>query len=141
MHAAANLLPDALAQPVFKKAGLDRLAALRLALDAVRRGGTVSLSGVYGGAADPLNMFQMFDKQITLRMGQANVHRWLDDVLPLVSDPADPLGVLDLRTHRLPLAEAPRGYEIFQKKQDGAIKVVLDPFAAAPPAAPTEVTA
>jgi threonine dehydrogenase-like Zn-dependent dehydrogenase len=60
-------------------------------------------------------------------MGQANVRRWIDDVLPLVSDPADPLGVLDLRTHRMSLEDAPHAYEIFQKKDDGAIKVVLDP--------------
>ena len=55
-----------------------------LAIELVRRGGTISLSGVYGGAADPLNMLQMFDKQLTLRMGQANVRRWIDDILPLL---------------------------------------------------------
>lgn len=72
-------------------------------------------------------LMDMFDKQLNLRMGQANVRRWIDDVLPLVSDPADPLGVLDLRTHRMSLEDAPHGYEIFQKKDDGAVKVVLDP--------------
>ena len=69
----------------------------------------------------------MFDKQIQLRMGQANVKRWIDDLLPLVLDDDDPLGVETFATHRLPLAEAPHGYEIFQKKQDGAIKIVLKP--------------
>ena len=112
-------------------AGVDRLAALQSAIEIVRRGGTISLSGVYGGMQDPLPMLELFDKQVTLRMGQANVHRWIDDTLPLVSDPADPLGVLDLRTHRLSLEDAPHGYEIFQKKKDGAIKVVLDPSAPA----------
>ncbi|GII99952.1 threonine dehydrogenase-like Zn-dependent dehydrogenase [Sediminihabitans luteus] len=120
-------LPGAVGRPMTRAAGVDRLAALRTAIDAVRRGGTVSVAGVYGGAVDPLPMMQMFDKQLTFRMGQANVRRWIDDVLPLVSDAADPLGVLDLRTHRMALEDAPRAYEMFQKKQDGCIKVVLDP--------------
>ncbi|WP_154793971.1 zinc-dependent alcohol dehydrogenase [Occultella kanbiaonis] len=123
----AGALPDALAAPLMKKAGIDRLAALRTAISAVRRGGTLSLSGVYGGAADPLPMMEMFDKQLTVRMGQANVHRWVQALLPLVADDADPLGVLDLRTHRLPLEDAPGGYRTFQKKEDGCVKVVLDP--------------
>lgn len=127
IQAGAGLLPDALARPLFTKAGVDRLAALHTAIDVVRRGGTISLSGVYGGAQDPMPMLDLFDKQVTLRMGQANVHRWIPDVLPLVSDPADPLGVLDLRTHRISLEDAPHGYDIFQRKDDGAIKVVLDP--------------
>ena len=127
LHAGVGLLPDAVARPLFTKAGIDRLAALHSAIDIVRRGGTISLSGVYGGAQDPMPMLDLFDKQVTLRMGQANVHRWIDDVLPLVSDPADPLGVLDLRTHRLSLEDAPHGYDIFQRKKDGAIKVILDP--------------
>ena len=132
IQAGAGLLPDALARPLFTRAGVDRLAALHTAVDIVRRGGTISLSGVYGGAQDPMPMLDLFDKQVTLRMGQANVHRWVPDVLPLVSDPADPLGVLDLRTHRLSLEDAAHGYDIFQRKEDGAVKVVLDP--AAPPA-------
>jgi threonine dehydrogenase-like Zn-dependent dehydrogenase len=60
-------------------------------------------------------------------MGQANVRRWVDELMPLVTDDSDPLGTEDLATHRLPLDEGPRGYEIFQKKEDGAIKVVLKP--------------
>jgi threonine dehydrogenase-like Zn-dependent dehydrogenase len=92
----------------------------------VRRGGTISLSGVYGGAADPLPMMQMFDKQIQLRMGQANVKRWVDDIMPLLGD-EDVLGVEDFATHRIPLAEAPQAYETFQKKADGAIKYVMTP--------------
>jgi len=127
IQAGAGLLPDALSRPLFTKAGVDRLAALHTAIDVVRRGGTISLSGVYGGAQDPMPMLELFDKQVTMRMGQANVHRWIDDLLPLVSDPADPLGVLDLRTHRIALEDAAHGYDIFQRKDDGAIKVVLDP--------------
>jgi threonine dehydrogenase-like Zn-dependent dehydrogenase len=122
-----GLLPDALARPLMEKAGIDRLAALTTAISAVRRGGTVSIVGVYGGAADPLPMMEMFDKQVQLRMGQCNVRRWTDELMPLVQDPSDPLGVLDLVTHRLPLDEAAHGYDMFARKQDGCIKVVLTP--------------
>src|SRR5919108_1088213 len=124
---AAGFLPDALAQRLIEIAGVDRLSALYACIDSVRRGGTVSISGVYGGAMDPLPMMQLFDKQLQLRMGQANVRRWVDELMPLVTDDSDPLGTEDLATHRLPLDEGPRGYEIFQKKEDGAIKVVLKP--------------
>jgi threonine dehydrogenase-like Zn-dependent dehydrogenase len=123
----AGFLPDAIAQPVVQKAGIDRLAALHMAIELVRRGGTVSLSGVYGGAVSPMPLLQMFDKQITLRMGQANVKRWIDDIVPLLTEDGDPLGVDGYATHRLPLDEAPHAYEIFQKKQDGAFKVLLQP--------------
>lgn len=122
----AGLLPDAVAQPIMKKAGVDRLAALRTAIDAVRRGGTISISGVYGGAADPLPMFQLFDKQIQVRMGQANVRAWTDELLGMLVDD-DPFGVDAFATHHLPLEEAPRAYEQFQKKQDGMVKVVFKP--------------
>ena len=124
---AAGLLPDALAKPLMERAGIDRLAALHGAISAVRRGGTVSVSGVYGGMVDPMPMMEMFDKGISLRMGQCHVRRWVDDILPVVADDADVLGLESLATHRLPLEEAPHGYEIFQKKQDGCIKVVLQP--------------
>jgi threonine dehydrogenase-like Zn-dependent dehydrogenase len=106
---------------------VDRLSALRAAVAIVRRGGTVSLSGVYGGTADPLNMLQMFDKQLTLRMGQANVRRWIGEILPLLEGDGDPLGVDGFATHHLPLGEAPQAYETFQKKEDGAFKIVFQP--------------
>ena len=109
------------------KAGVDRLQALHTSIELVRRGGTVSLSGVYGGAASPMPLLTLFDKQLQLRMGQCNVRAWTDELLPLVEDVSDPLGVMDLVTHRLPLSEAPGAYEMFQKKTDGCIKVVLDP--------------
>jgi threonine dehydrogenase-like Zn-dependent dehydrogenase len=124
---AAGLLPDKLAQKAFETVGVDRLSALYTALDGVRRGGTVSLSGVYGGSASPMPLMHMFDKQIQLRMGQCNVRRWTEDLLPLVESDADPLGVMDLVTHQASLDEAPAMYEKFQKKQDGCIKVVLKP--------------
>ncbi|MFF0545728.1 alcohol dehydrogenase catalytic domain-containing protein [Nocardia thailandica] len=125
---AAAFLPDALAAKLVDTAGVDRLAALLSAVDIVRRGGTISLVGVYGGMLDPLPMRVLFDKQIQLRMGQANVKRWTDDILPLLGDD-DPLGVDDFATHHLPLAAAPDAYEMFQRKTDGAVKVVLDPWA------------
>ncbi|MFE9578078.1 zinc-dependent alcohol dehydrogenase [Nocardia sp. NPDC006044] len=123
---SAAFLPDALAEKVVGTAGIDRLAALHSAIDIVRRGGTVSLIGVYGGMLDPMPMRILFDKQIQLRMGQANVKRWVDDILPLLGDD-DPLGVETFATHRLPLDAAPEAYDIFQRKADGAIKIVLDP--------------
>jgi threonine dehydrogenase-like Zn-dependent dehydrogenase len=122
-----GLLPDPAAQKLMQTAGVDRLQALTQSIETVCRGGTISLSGVYGGTADPINMLQLFDKGVKLAMGQAHVKRWIDDLMPLLSGEDDPLGVEDLCTHRLPLDDAPHGYEIFQKKQDGAIKVVLQP--------------
>jgi threonine dehydrogenase-like Zn-dependent dehydrogenase len=122
----AAMLPSAIAAPLMKKAGIDRLAALHMAIDLVRRGGTVSVSGVYGGMLDPMPMMQLFDKQVQLRMGQANVKRWTDDILPLLTD-ADPLGVDGFATHHLRLDQAPEAYDMFQKKTDGCVKVVLSP--------------
>jgi threonine dehydrogenase-like Zn-dependent dehydrogenase len=122
----AGFLPDAVARPVIQKAGVDRLAALLAAIDIVRRGGTISVSGVYGGAADPMPLIQLFDKQIQLRMGQANVWRWVDDLLPLLTDD-DPLGVDSFATHHVPLTDAPDAYKMFQEKRDGAVKVVFQP--------------
>ena len=123
---AAGYLPSPVGRAVMRNAGMDRLAALHTAVTLVRRGGTISLSGVYGGAADPINMMVLFDKQIQLRMGQANVKRWIPDILPLLTD-GDPLGVDTFATHRLPLSAAPEAYENFQKKTDGMVKVVLRP--------------
>ena len=121
-----GLLPDAVAAPLMQNAGIDRLAALLAGIEIVRRGGTLSISGVYGGNVDPLPLLQMFDKQLTVRMGQANVKRWVDDLMPLLSDD-DPLGVDQLATHHVPLDDAPQAYATFQKKEDGAVKVVFKP--------------
>ncbi|MBL1100359.1 zinc-dependent alcohol dehydrogenase [Streptomyces coffeae] len=123
---AVGFLPRDWAVRLTAKAGVDRLAALRLAIALVRRGGTLSLSGVYGGMADPMPLMTMFDKQIQVRMGHANVRRWVDHILPLLTD-EDPLDVDGFATHRMPLDEAPRAYELFQHKEDGAIKVLLRP--------------
>jgi threonine dehydrogenase-like Zn-dependent dehydrogenase len=127
LHRVVGLLPDAVAKPMMRNVGTDRLAALYTSIDSVRRGGTVSLSGVYGGAADPMPLLQLFDKGIQVRMGQCHVRRWTDDVVPLVMNDADPLGTMDLVTHRAPLQQAPEYYDLFQRKADGCIKVVLQP--------------
>jgi threonine dehydrogenase-like Zn-dependent dehydrogenase len=121
-----GFLPDGLAEQIMERGGMDRLHAFYLAIDIVRRGGTISLIGVYGGMADPLPMLTIFDKQIQLRMGQANVKRWAPEILPLLVD-GDPLGAETFHTHAVPLSEAPQAYETFQKKQDGAVKVLLKP--------------
>ncbi len=126
-HRMVGLLPGSVAEKLMEKAGVDRLAALYAAIELVRRGGTISLAGVYGGMTDPLPMLTLFDKQIQLRMGQANVRRWVDDIFPLLASDDDPLGVDTFATHHLPLAEAPRAYEMFQHKDDGAVKVLLQP--------------
>ncbi|MFF5012762.1 zinc-dependent alcohol dehydrogenase [Streptomyces sp. NPDC001165] len=123
---ASAMLPRKLGAPLAERFSVDRLGALHLAIDLVRRGGTLSLVGVYGGTADPIPMLTLFDKQIQMRMGQANVRRWTDAIMPYLTD-EDPLGVDDFATHRLPLDEAPTAYEMFQHKQDGAIKILLQP--------------
>jgi threonine dehydrogenase-like Zn-dependent dehydrogenase len=123
----AGLLPDVAARKLIETAGIDRLSALHAAFEFVRRGGTVSVSGVYGGAISPMNLMQMFDKQVQVRMGQANVKRWIDDLLPLVTDDADPLGTESFATDHVALDDAPEAYEKFQKKQDGTFKVLIRP--------------
>lgn len=123
----ASSLPKPLARKATETFGVDRLAALETAFAVARRGGTVSISGVYGGAANPINMMQLFDKQLRLHMGQANVKRWIDELMPYVEDESDPFGLTTLATHHVPLTQAPAAYEMFQKKEDHCLKVVLDP--------------
>ncbi|GAA4477214.1 zinc-dependent alcohol dehydrogenase [Enteractinococcus fodinae] len=127
LQRATGLLPDKLGQKALENVGIDRTAALNSSIELAGRGGVVSLSGVYGGATTPLPMLSIFDKQLTITAGQCNVRNWDEDLLPYVEDPTDPLGVTDLVTHRMPLDQAPEAYEMFQKKQDGCIKVVLQP--------------
>src|SRR3954471_19279683 len=122
--AMASRLPGPLARPAIENVGIDRLAALTTAFDAVRRGGPVSISGVYGGSADPMPMMQLFDKGLTLRMGQCHVKRWTDELLDIASGGEDVLGLESLATHRVGLDQAAEMYSVFQKKQDGCLKVV-----------------
>ncbi|MBB4689166.1 zinc-dependent alcohol dehydrogenase [Amycolatopsis jiangsuensis] len=128
-HTLVGLLPQQLGQMAMQKSGIDRMSVLYAAIDSVRRGGTISLSGVYGGMVDPMPMLELFDKQIRLHMGQANVRHWLDDIMPVLTADGDPLGVEGFATHKMPLAQAPHAYEIFQKKLDGAQKILLEPSA------------
>jgi threonine dehydrogenase-like Zn-dependent dehydrogenase len=121
----AGFLPKQVAAKAIEKFGVDRMEVLNQAIDTVRRGGTLSISGVYGGQIDPIPMMQLFDKGVQIRMGQAHVKRWIDDILPFLEQDDGPLGVDDLATHRL--VQGPEAYEMFQKKEDGAIKVVLEP--------------
>ena len=124
---AVGMLPDAIARPLTDKFAIDRLAALQAAIKSVRRGGTVSVSGVYGGEIDPMPMMEMFDRGITMRLGQCHVRRWTDEIVKVLEQDDDVLGLESLATHRVSLEEAPAAYEMFQKKQDGCIKVVLKP--------------
>jgi threonine dehydrogenase-like Zn-dependent dehydrogenase len=124
---ATGLLPKAFAAKTIEKIAVDRMEVLHNAIDTVRRGGTLSISGVYGGQLDPIPLMQLFDKGLQIRMGQAHVKRWVGEIMPLLEQDDDPLGAEDLATHRLPLDRAPAAYEMFQKKEDGAIKVVLEP--------------
>ena len=127
MQTLASRTPAAIATRLMERVGSDRTSALHTAISTVRRGGTLSIVGVYGGAATPMPMMELFDKQVQVRMGQANVKAWIDEILPLVPDDSDPLGTETFATHRIPIDEAPQAYETFQKKQDGAIKVVIKP--------------
>src|SRR5215213_2869267 len=82
----------------------------------------------FGKAAQQIaGLIPDFDKQLNLRMGQANVKRWIDDILPLLTGDGDPLGVDGFATHHLPIDDAPHAYEIFQKKEDNAFKILLTP--------------
>jgi threonine dehydrogenase-like Zn-dependent dehydrogenase len=125
-HKLTALMPNALSERLMLRAGVDRLAALHTAIELVRRGGTISVIGVYGGMTDPMPMMKLFDKQIAIRMGQANVRRWVDEIMPLLGD-ADPLGVDSFATHHVPLSAASDAYRAFQEKRDGAVKVVFRP--------------
>jgi threonine dehydrogenase-like Zn-dependent dehydrogenase len=124
---AVGILPDKLAAPLSDKLAIDRLAALQAAIKSARRGGTVSVSGVYGGEKDPMPLMEMFDRGLTMRFGQCHVKRWTDEISELLQQDEDVLGLEGLATHRLPLEEAPEGYDLFQEKRDGCVKVVLKP--------------
>ena len=125
--AGAARLPKALGRKTIETVGIDRLDALHTAIHSVRRAGTLSLSGVYGGMADPMPMMEMFDKGITMRMGQCHVRHWTDELLEIASRPEDVLGLESLATHHVSLDDAPEAYKMFQEKKDGCLKVVLKP--------------
>lgn len=106
----------------------DRLTALRQAIQTCRKGGTVSIPGVYGGLLDKVPMGAAFAKGLTMRMGQTHVHRYLQPLLQRIQAGAiDPRFVI---SHRLSLEQAPNAYRTFRDKEDSCIKVVLKPHAA-----------
>jgi threonine dehydrogenase-like Zn-dependent dehydrogenase len=105
----------------------ERPAAVRQAIECVRKCGTVSIAGVYGGLADKLPLGALMNKGLTIKTGQTHVHKFVPELLANI-----PQGKLDpsfVVTHRIPLSEAPHGYHIFREKLDGCVKVVLDPAA------------
>jgi threonine dehydrogenase-like Zn-dependent dehydrogenase len=103
----------------------DRPHALREAIQTCRKGGTVSIPGVYGGVIDKLPFGAAFNKGLTLKMGQTHVHKYLRPLLEHIErGDIDPSFVI---THRLSLDEAPEGYETFKQREDNCIKVVLKP--------------
>jgi threonine dehydrogenase-like Zn-dependent dehydrogenase len=105
----------------------DRPTALRVAIQACGKGGTVSMAGVYGGFLDKMPFGAAFAKGLSFKMGQTHVHRYLHPLLERIErGEIDPSFVI---THRLSLQDAPHGYEIFKKKEDQCIKVALKPGA------------
>ncbi len=105
----------------------DRPYALRQAMRCVRKGGVLSVPGVYGGFIDKVPFGAVFNKGVTMKMGQTHVQRYMQPLLRLIEDKKiDPSFVV---THRVPLSKAPKMYETFCEKRDGCIKVVLDPAA------------
>ncbi len=105
----------------------ERPAVLRQAILACRKGGTLSIAGVYGGFSNTIPMGALMNKALTIKTGQTHVHRFIPELLDLIRNgKIDPSFVV---THRIPLSEAPRGYQMFRETRDGCIKVVLDPAA------------
>jgi len=111
--------------------------ALRQCIAAVRRGGVVSVPGVYAGFIHGFLFGDAFDKGISFKMGQTHVHAWLGELLPLIEK-----GLLtpeEIVTHYLPLADAERAYKIFEKREEACRKVILVPGAESPEAAEQQV--
>jgi threonine dehydrogenase-like Zn-dependent dehydrogenase len=106
------------------------ITALELCFSAVRRGGRVSILGVYAGPYDNFPLGQMFDKAIRVQQGQATVHRYIDELMELIA--SRKLLADDIITHRLSLDDAPHAYDIFNKKEDNCVKVVLKPWGEEP---------
>ncbi|MFD2970284.1 glutathione-dependent formaldehyde dehydrogenase, partial [Sphingobacterium bambusae] len=98
---------------------------LDMCFKAVRRMGTVSIVGVYGSPYDNFPLHRIFDKGITIKQGQAPVLNYIDKLVELVNE--NKVVLDDIITHSLPLSEAAHGYELFDKKQDDCVKVVLKP--------------
>jgi threonine dehydrogenase-like Zn-dependent dehydrogenase len=120
---ADRKLKDKLANLVHMQAG--SIAALKLCISAVRRGGVVTVVGVYGMPYDNFPLGQIFDKGITMRFGQAPVQKYIDELIGIVE--RGEIKLDDIITHQLPLDDAPHAYQIFRDKEDNCVKVVLKP--------------
>lgn len=120
---ADRTIMDKLSNIVHAQVG--SIKALKLAISAVRRGGVVTVVGVYGVPYDNFPLGQIFDKGISMRFGQAPAQKYLDELMTWVE--AGKIKLDDIITHRLPLSEAPHAYEIFNEKKDDCVKVVLQP--------------
>lgn len=120
------MLPDAIAEPMMLNAGIDRLAALHTAIDAVRRGGAISICGVYGGTMDPMPMFQLSTSRCSSGWGRPTCAPGPTSCSVVLKE-ADPWDVESFATHHLPLEDTPSAYEHFQKKEEGMVKVVFRP--------------
>ncbi|WP_374949233.1 zinc-dependent alcohol dehydrogenase [Mucilaginibacter sp.] len=101
------------------------MKVLDMAFKAVRRSGTVTIVGVYGSTYDNFPMHRIFDKGLTIRQGQAPVINYIDHLIDLVKE--EKVVLDDIISHTLPLSDVTRGYEIFDKKQEDCVKVVLKP--------------
>lgn len=120
---ADRSLMDRVASVIHMEKG--SINALKMCLSAVRRGGTVSILGVYGNPYDNFPISQIFDKGITIKCGQAPVHKYIDHLIELVREGKIKLD--DIITHRLPLDQAEHAYKIFNDKEDNCVKVILKP--------------
>jgi len=116
-------LKDKLANIAHMQAG--SISALELCISAVRRGGVVSVVGVYGMSYDAFPLGQIFDKGIKLAFGQAPVQRYIDELIEILQ--RGEITLDDIITHNLPLEKAPDAYRIFRDKEDDCVKVVLKP--------------
>jgi len=101
------------------------MKVLENCVKAVRRAGTVTVVGVYGTAFDNFPLHTIFDKGLKLQFGQAPVHKYIDELIPLVEEGKVILN--DILTHTLPLTEVSHGYDIFKKKEDNCVKIILKP--------------
>ena len=120
---ANRKLKDKLANVVHMQGG--SIAALELCISAVRRGGVVSVVGVYGMPYDAFPVGQIFDKGIRMAFGQAPVQKYIDELIGILD--RDEIKLHDIITHRLPLEQAVNAYKIFRDKEDNCVKVVLRP--------------
>ena len=120
---ADRTVADKLSNIVHAQAG--SIKALKSAISAVRRGGIVSVVGVYGMPYDNFPLGQIFDKGVTLRFGQAPVQKYIDELIQWIE--SGRIRLDDIITHRLPLSEAPAAYKIFNEKKDDCVKVILKP--------------